>query len=448
MYKTINSRFHKLFQGPQKKKIFYGGAGSGKSVAIAQHFCQGLCSGDGYRRLVLRKYFPSMKVSTLIVLKSILDSWGIEYTHHKTDNYLKVGKNYLFTLGLEDSERIKGGEFKEVWMEEATEFSEEDYKQLVIRLARDKYSEDVTIYLSFNPIDQNHWCVRLAEHAKQHPEEFLLHHSTYKDNLKNLSKTFVSELENLMTVDENFYRIYTLGEPGILKNRIYDHFSIEDSTQWDWEKLHNNSIHCYGLDFGFNHPMALCEVWFYENELYVKELFYKTGQTTEDLVLWMFENGVSQTDYIFADSAEPDRIEMLNTSRFAKTVKSDTGEEVSQYIPRYNVYQAKKDVRAGIIFIKGKKVHLCSQSINAIKEYQNYKYKETADGFPIEEPVKMYDDFLDSFRYAAYSMNLNLGFTPPESLARGSSYASLITNSRYKKPFSGMNLDIVKDPLK
>jgi phage terminase large subunit len=445
MYKTINKRFFDIFKQPQKKKIIYGGAGSGKSVSIAQHFCLGLISGDGVRRLVLRKYFPSMKVTTLLVIKAILSDWGIQFKEHKTDHYIQVGNNYLFYMGLEDVARLKGGEFKEIWLEEATEFLEEDYKQLSIRLARDKHSEDVTMFLSFNPVDQNHWCVKLLDQARADPNTFLVHHSTYKDNSKNLSKTFMNELESLVNIDENFYRVYTLGEPGVLKNKIYSHFSIEDSTKWPWAQL-NCSLHCYGLDFGFNHPMALSEIWFYENEFYIKELYYKTEQTTDDLAIWMHKNGVSHTDYVFADAAEPDRIETLNKSRYIKTKLSDTGEEMSLYVDRFNVMPAKKDVRAGIDFIKSKKIHLCSQAANGIKEYNNYKYRESKDGVVFEEPVKTLDDFLDCARYGCYSLNIYLGLTPPVALSKGSSYERII--NPYRKPFQGMDVCTVYNPFK
>lgn len=42
-----------------------------------------------------------------------------------------------------------------------------------------------------------------------------------------------------------------------------------DSAKWPWPKL-NNGIHAYGLDFGWNHPMALCEVFYADGEFYVK----------------------------------------------------------------------------------------------------------------------------------------------------------------------------------
>lgn len=389
MYQILNDVFFSEFEKPHQIKIFYGGAGSGKSISIAQYFVQGLISGDGVRRAALRKTFPSMKVSTYLVFKDILSDWGIPYRENKTDHYFEVGQNRLYYLSLDDPEKIKGAEFKEIWLEEATEFTENDFKQLLIRLSRDKYSENVNIFLSFNPIDINHWLVKYLQTAD--PNKVLVHHSTYSDNEINLSKSFVDKLVGLAETDENFYRVYCLGEPGVLKNQIYNSYSIEDST--DWHRRFYNAPHVYGLDFGYNNPMSLVELWYYEGEIYINELFYESGKTTDDLYIWMNQNGISHTDYIYADSAEPDRIE---------AIRKDKNLNGSQY-RGFNVHPAKKDVKAGIDFMKSKKKHIAHDSVNLIKEIRNYKYKETKDGQVLDEPVKFLDHALDAARYGAYS---------------------------------------------
>jgi hypothetical protein len=102
----------------------------------------------------------------------------------------------------------------------------------------------------------------------------------------------------------------------------------------------------------------------------------------------MEQNRISHTDYIFADSAEPDRIATLGSSRQITTQYADTNEEVSLYVRGFNVLPAKKDVKAGIDFIKGKKIHVCNTSLNLIKEYNTYRYKETKDGIVLDEPIK------------------------------------------------------------
>ncbi len=397
MYEIANEVFFSAFDQPQKTKIFYGGSGSGKSISIAQYFCQKLYSRDGKRRAIFRKSFPFMKLTTYLVIKSILDDWGYPYHENKTDHYFEVGENRLYYLSLDQSEKIKGGEFKEVWLEEATEFDEEDYKQLRLRLSRDKYSEDVSIILSYNPVDENHWCVKLRDRAINEPDKYLVHHSTYKDNVENLSQSFMNELEDLINSDENFYRIYCLGEAGVLKNKIYEKYYVENIE--DWPMGLQNAPHCYGLDFGFNNEMALVELWFFEGEFYFKELYYEKGKTTDELYIWMNDKGISHHDQIFADSAEPDRIEAL--------CKSKKINDVQYY--GFNVFPAKKDVKAGIDFLKSKKKHVSADSINWIKEARNYKYKETKDGQVLDEPIKYLDHLMDASRYAAYSMNISSG---------------------------------------
>jgi len=83
--------------------------------------------------------------------------------------------------------------------------------------------------------------------------------------------------------------------------------------------------------------------------------------------------GISKTDDIYCDSAEPDRIpELCNTG--------------------YNAKPSRKDVKAGIDFVKGSTIHVdatCSPNIST--EYNNYKWKETKDGKSLDEPVKAFD---------------------------------------------------------
>jgi len=416
MYEELNDVFFSEFDKPHKYKIEYGGSGSGKSISIAQHFVLGLISGDGYSRAVFRKSFPFMKLTTYSVLKKIIYEWGItedpRYHENKTDHYFEVGDNKLYYLSLDQSEKIKGAEFKEVWLEETTEFDEADYKQLTLRLSRDKNSEDVTLFMSFNPIDENHWVIKLVNYAKKsakkHPNKYNIHHSTYHDNEINLSKSFIDELEGYIDQDENYYRIYCLGEPGVLKNKIYTHFSIEDSSTWNWPQL-NIAPHCYGLDFGYNNPMALVEIWYFEDEFYVMERFYKSEKTTDDLAFWMETRGISHSDTIYADSAEPDRIETLCTSR--KVTSSMDGEESTIWVNGFNTKPAKKDIKAGIDFVKGKKVHVCSNSENLIKESNNYKYKEDKAGNVFDEPVQVFNHALDGTRYGIFTMAVEYGLT-------------------------------------
>lgn len=386
-----NSRFWDNFNQPQKTKIFYGGAGSGKSLSIAQLFLTRLCSNDGKRRAILRKTFPSMATTTLLVLRDILNDWGVPYTENKTKHYFQVGRNVLYYLSLDNPEKIKGGEFTDLWLEETTEFTKDDYLQLSIRLSRDRYSEDVQLYMSFNPIEANHWCVKLVEDAVSDRKNFLVMHSTYHDNIKFLSRAFVKSLEKLIDSDDNYYRIYCLGEPGVLQNIIYKNYVVENPETW--KDYIYTSPTAYGLDFGFNHPTSLTQIFMCDGVPYIVEKYYRSKKTTEDLYIWMNENEISSSVNIWADSARPDQIEYLCENREIGGV---------QY-HGFNVQPAKKDVIAGIDTVKSRRLHISSLSPNIISEIKGYKYRENKDGIVLEEPVKFKDDAMDSIRYCIFS---------------------------------------------
>lgn len=380
-YDTCNKKFFETFTRPERIKCYYGGSGSGKSLSIAQYFIQQLCNGDGKRRAIIRKTFPRMMATTYLVLKDILDDWKIPYEENKTHHVFKLGKNELYYLSLDDSEKIKGAEYMDVWLEEATEFTPDDYKQLRIRLNRT--SNDAVIYMSFNPIDENHWVIKDVVDRAPVDKRILVNHSTYKDNLRFLSDAFIEELESYVNEDENFYRVYTLGLPGVLKGQIYNNWKFEDSDQWPLGV--KSGTHLYGVDFGFNAPTALVEIWIYDEEYYIKELVFDRGMTNNDLLARMEELNIDKMADLYCDNAEPDRIEEIRKNG-------------------YNAKPAKKDVKAGIDYVKGRTIHIDAvNSPNIYTEYNNYKWKENKDGVTLDEPVKAFDHTLDAIRYAIFS---------------------------------------------
>jgi len=310
-----------------------------------------------------------------------LISWGFDAESHlnKSDLILKFGTNRIYFSGLDNPEKIKSAEFTYIWIEEATDLDREDYLQLTLRLGRAKHTSNAKILMSFNPIDQYHW---LIQDVIEHPDDTTaICHSTYLDNYDNLSDAFIKDLEDLINKDENYYRVYTLGLPGVLKNIIYTNYTIQNVEMPAHPQL-------YGLDFGFNNPMALVEVAIRDDSVRVHERFYERGKTTDDLIKWMDKNKISKTAPMYADSAEPDRIEQIRKAG-------------------YNIHPAKKDVAAGIDYVKSLNLVITSSSLNLIGEIRTYKYMERKDGSVIDEPVPFNDHGLDALRYALFTRYFN-----------------------------------------
>jgi len=383
LYSRINDTFLSFVESnPDKRKfVFYGGAGSGKSVFIAMFICIRFLTGQNENILVLRKWLPALKISALKLIIDILISWGFDAESHlnKSDLILKFGTNRIYFSGLDNPEKIKSAEFTYIWIEEATDLDREDYLQLTLRLGRAKHTSNAKILMSFNPIDQYHW---LIQDVIEHPDDTTaICHSTYLDNYDNLSDAFIKDLEDLINKDENYYRVYTLGLPGVLKNIIYTNYTIQNVEMPAHPQL-------YGLDFGFNNPMALVEVAIRDDSVRVHERFYERGKTTDDLIKWMDKNKISKTAPMYADSAEPDRIEQIRKAG-------------------YNIHPAKKDVAAGIDYVKSLNLVITSSSLNLIGEIRTYKYMERKDGSVIDEPVPFNDHGLDALRYALFTRYFN-----------------------------------------
>ncbi|MCD6477503.1 MAG: PBSX family phage terminase large subunit [Candidatus Aenigmarchaeota archaeon] len=356
-------KFHQFLENSKKRiNLLYGSAGSGKSYAMAQFFVRRFYEGKDKRFLVLRKTLPSLRITAYKLILDLLREYNLPYHLNKTEMLLSFGTNEMLFKSLDDPEKIKSYEGNYLWIEEATEITHEDFLQLNLRLRRK--TEDINqMYLTFNPISKLHWIYQ--ELIEKERDDVAILHSTYKDN-PFLSEDYIKELENLKDQDETYYQVYALGEWGVLQNIIYTNYDLIDTWPGSFDEV------IYGLDFGYNNPSVLVEVRIKDKELYLRELLYQTHLTNEDLIEKLKELIPDRNSYIYADPAEPARIEEIARAGL-------------------NIHLADKSVKDGIDFVRRQKLHILKSSVNLIKEISGYKYKEDKDGNVLEEPVKFRD---------------------------------------------------------
>lgn len=359
--------------------VSYGGAGSGKSRSVGQRFVLNLLEGMNERMLVTRKTLPSLRITAYRLVLDLLKEAGFplnQETWNKSEMLIRWKTNEILFKGLDDPEKIKSYEATQIWVEEATEITREDFLQLNLRLRLPSRVGN-HLYLTFNPVDQYHWLITDLVHGKKGGSAVL--HSTHLDN-PFLDDEYRRELEALKEIDENYYRIYALGEPGVLKNIIYTNYMTEARAAWP-DKFHDVF---YGLDFGFNNPSALVKVGVRDRELYLEEAIYEAKLTNSDLIQRMKDLGIDHEVPIYADSAEPARIEEIVQAGF-------------------NVMPAQKSVRDGIDQVKRHRLHLHPESVNLLGEIRGYKYREDKTGRVLEDPVKWRDHLMDAMRYAIHT---------------------------------------------
>jgi phage terminase large subunit len=370
--KRLPTFYRFLDKRDKRINVIYGGAGSGKSYSIAQLFIRRLYEEEDIRMLVLRKTLPALRITAYRLIQDILKEYGLPFELNKSEMIIKVGSSEILFKSLDDPEKIKSYEGNYLWIEEATEISYEDFTQLNLRLRRKNKNGINQMYLTFNPISRFHWLnTELIEGAR---EDIAVHHSTYIDN-PFLTAEYIAELEGL--TDENFYKIYTRGEFGELRNVIYSNYVVEDLSKIVPEEI------IYGIDFGWNNENAIIEVGIKDNEYYLTERLYATQLTNNDLIEKM-KTIINPSVTIYADSAEPARIEEIARAGF-------------------DIHAANKNVLDGIDHMKSHTLHIDPNSTNLINEIRAYKYKEDRNGNVKEEPVKFRDHLLDAARYSVYT---------------------------------------------
>jgi len=126
----------------------------------------------------------------------------------------------------------------------------------------------------------------------------------------------------------------------------------------------------------------------YDQILYVREIIYKTKMTNEDLIKLMKVkiSYIRRGSTIYADSAEPQRIEEIRRAGF-KILPSD------------------KNKQDGIMTVKElhPKIKSYNNNVNLHKEMSSYVYKKDISGKFTDEPVKDSDHLLDALRYALHT---------------------------------------------
>ena len=357
--------FNETYNARERFIVNQGGTGSSKSYSLAQLFVVKPYGVKNKVFSVVRKSMPSLRATAMRDFFNILEGLGIydEANHNKTENIYHINGNEIEFFGLDEPQKVRSRRRDYLWINEANELSQESFRQLNMRT-------NVQVFMDFNPSDEFHW---IYDDILTRKDSKLII-STYKDN-PFLPREVIKEIEQFKELDPNYWNIYGLGQRGASQVRIYTAWDLiddlpytmlEDTKIWQGE-------HIYGLDFGWNHPTSLCEVVLKDDDVYSNEVIYESFLTNADVIQRMGELEISKKDYIFADSAEPQRIEEIKKAG-------------------YNIYPADKDVIKGIDTIKSHRLYITKNSVNAIKELKSYSWK-TKDERVLDEPVKIRDDF-------------------------------------------------------
>lgn len=390
---VFNDAYYPHLYNQARVQIFFGGSASGKSVFVVQRAIVDVMAG-GRNYLVARQVARTLRGSVMTEFQKAIDAWGVAslFSINKTDGTITCVNGYqIVFVGLDDVEKLKSitpakGVFTDIWIEEATETTEDSYRQLLKRQRGGSDDVKKRIILSFNPILQQHWIYKRffagigwAEgQTEYNTPDLLILKTTYKDN-RFLTDDDRRDLEN--ETDPYFYNVYTLGNWGVLGDVIFTNWTVQD-LEGKREQFTNRK---HGGDFGFaGHPAAIAATH-YDREhetIYLYGELYETGLDNEALAAKTLD--LIGNDYIVWDSAEPKSISELR--KFG--------------VSAGGAVKGKDSVTFGVQWLKRQKIVIDTRCVNAQNEFMTYQWKKDAGGNSLPVPVDRNNHIMDALRYA------------------------------------------------
>ena len=375
-----------LFDYDTFTEVHYGGASSGKSHGVFQKIViKALKDWKKPRKiLVLRKVGATVRDSVFADVQATLSYFGIINMCKINMSAFRIelpnGAEFIFK-GMDNPEKIKSIKgISDVVMEEASEFTLDDYTQLTLRL-RDKAHKQKQIYLMFNPVSKANW-VYNAFFVKK-PKNTVVYQTTYKDN-RFLDAVTRENIEELANRNEAYYKIYALGEFATLDKLVFPKYTKALLNKDDLRQITSY----FGLDYGFiNDPSAFMHVKIDDDRkrLYVVEEYVKKGLTNDKIAESITALGYAK-EPIRADSAEKKSNQELRNLGISRVI---------------DVKKGAGSVMQGIQYLLQYEWIVDERCVKTIEELENYTWKkDKATNEYINEPVDSYNHCLDAIRYA------------------------------------------------
>jgi phage terminase large subunit len=382
----INDKYIPLFNDDSRYFVITGGRGSGKSFGVTV-FLLLLTYEKGHKVLFTRYTMKSANTSIIPEFIEKIELLGKQSDFRITRDEimnLTTGSSIIFK-GIKTSSGNNTAALKSLngittfVVDEAEELDDEktfDKIDLSVR-AMGKQNR---VILILNPATKEHWIyqrffrdgqVLSGSNTKKNNVTYI--HTTYKDNITNLEKSFINTVLEIKRKSPDKYEHQILGgwkekaEGTIISNwRVGDFIQTENT--------------CYGQDFGFSEDLTtLVKVSIDKQarKMWVKEIYGKTAMKTTDIAL--LNKRECGMDLIICDNSEPRLIRELK----------DRGLNIRPTVKR------KGSILSGIALLQDYEIIVEKESLGIIKEINNYVWHQKG-----ERPIENFNHYIDSMRYS------------------------------------------------
>ena len=381
----LNKKYTPLFDSDSRYYVITGGRGSGKSFSVTM-FLLMLTYEVGHVVLFTRYTLTSAHISIIPEFLEKIEAIERHEDFHITKDEIintKTGSKILFK-GIKTSSGTQTASLKSLSgvttyvLDEAEELVDEDVFDKIDLSIRSQQQQNRVI-LILNPATKEHFIYKKFFEAKgveagvsTTKEDTTYIHTTYLDNLDNLSESFIKQVEDTKKRRPEKYNHAIMG--GWLNRAEGIIF-----TNWKVGKFIDSEDTVFGQDFGFSKdPTTLVETYIDKDRrmIYAKLHIYKPELTTSQIA--ELNKRYAKDRLIIADNAEP---------RLISEVKAK-GLNIVPCV-KYKIIE-------GIELIRDYDLIIDEDSTDLIKELNNYSWLEKKS----ETPIDKFNHALDALRYA------------------------------------------------
>ena len=366
--------------------IVTGGRGSGKSFAINTLLTL-LTYEQGHKILFTRYTLRAASISIIPEFIEKLELQKIEHDFHITKDEIinkQTGSKILFrgikTSSGDQTANLKSLQGVTTWvLDEAEELTDESIFDKIDLSIRQK-DKDNRVILILNPTTKENFIYQrffeargVKDGSNTTKEDTTYIHTTYLDNIENLSESYIKQIQQMKDRRPNRYKHTILGSwLDKAEGVIYNNWTVGEFKQVG--KI------VFGQDYGFsNDPSTLIKTSIDKDNkvIYVQQCFYQTKLTTSEISI--LNKKFAGDNLIVGDSAEPRLINEL--SRDNKVVPAIKGQGSITY---------------GISLLQDYDLVITEDSVELIKELNNYCWLEKKS----QTPCDNWNHCLDALRYA------------------------------------------------
>jgi len=354
-------------------KGIQGGTSAGKTFGVLPILIDIAAKNKLTEISVVAESIPHLKRGAMKDFKKIMKETGrwFDSRWNATDfKYTFANGSEIEFFSADNDAKLRGARRDYLYMNEANNMVFHAYTELASRTK-------LGVYLDWNPTNEFWFHTELQN---DDDVDFIIVNYLDNEACPESALNFINKAKEKAKTSsywDNWYRVYGLGELGMLEGVIFENYEIIDIIPDDAKLIG------YGLDFGYsNDPTALVAVYDYDGKIICDECIYSTSLLNSDIINLMKQD---KRLPIWADSAEPKSIEEIRRAGF--NIKP--------------VVKGADSITFGISVLQEKEMLITKSSINLIKELRAYSWDSDKTGKKLNKPIDSMNHAMDALRYFA-----------------------------------------------